>query len=75
MKMPMQMKPPSAAIPAAGTRSSKPHLRMQKLKIAGKSAYPGGAAAFDPASGAPGGSPAFPAGDGGMGGAPGDAGE
>lgn len=60
-------------------RGVKPHLRMQKISMAGKSAFPGGdggGPAFGPSQ--PGGSPdggaAFPAGPP-TGGAPGDMGQ
>ena len=38
-------------------RSNKPRLKMQHISMAGKSAFPGGPAAFPPAPGMDGGPP------------------
>jgi hypothetical protein len=74
MKMPM-MTPPGGGIKAVGAHGVKPRLKLQRLKLSGKSAFPAGPAAFDPANAAPGGASAFPPGDGGMGAAGGDTGQ
>ena len=74
MKAPPMMKPPGATMKGAGPRTVRPHIRLQKIHLGGKTAFPGGAAAFDPNNAAPGGTAAFPAGDGGMGAAGGDTG-
>lgn len=76
MRMPTPMKPPGPQ-GAPSPRGVRPHLRLQKIHLTGKSAFPAGGGAF--AQGADGGPPppgaAFPAGDGGAGAAPGDTGQ
>jgi hypothetical protein len=77
MRPPMPMKPPTGA-GEGKVRPARPHMRLQKVSLSGKTAFPGGPGAFPPPSGmdaAPGGAPAFPGGaSGSMGAAPGDQG-
>lgn len=78
MRMPpMKAKSPAPAKPPTRKMSSKPHIRMQKLRPVPQSAFPTAPAAFPTDGAAPGPDQAMGAGPGAMpsGAAPGDTGE
>lgn len=51
--MKMKMTTMKASVPGAGHGPGKPHIRLRKISMAGKGAFPQGPAAFSAGGGGP----------------------